>query len=115
MTRTARSEETLVLRTAEPGSEHRFRSRPLAVTRRTLANLVGLAALFACAPLPLIGEAMAQDATGGLAIEPVSLPDMALGPRNAAGNDCRLLVDDLFALRGVHDKRLSDAEVEIHR
>lgn len=69
--------------TAEPGNEYRFRSKPLGVTRRSLVNLVGLAALFACAPLPLIREAMAQDATGGLAIEPVSLPDMALGPRNA--------------------------------
>jgi protein-disulfide isomerase len=60
--------------------EYRFRGESFSVTRRTLANAVGLAALFAIAPLPLIGGAMAQ---GGFAIRPVSLPDMALGPRNA--------------------------------
>jgi protein-disulfide isomerase len=62
------------------------RSKPLSVTRRTAAanlSLAGLATLFAGAPLPLIGQARAQNATGGLAAEPVSLPDMALGPRNA--------------------------------
>ncbi len=32
-----------------------------------------------------------------------------------AGDDRRLLVDDLFALRGVHDQCLPGAEVEIYR
>jgi protein-disulfide isomerase len=53
------------------------------VTRRAFAttlSLAGLAALVAYAPLPSIGDAMAQNAT---AAEPVSLPDMALGPKGA--------------------------------
>jgi hypothetical protein len=44
---------------ARQGNDVYFRSKSLSVTRRTLANLVGLAALYAFAPLPLIGEAMA--------------------------------------------------------
>jgi protein-disulfide isomerase len=68
---------------AETGNDDRPRSTGPAVTRRTAANLAGRAALLACAPFVLIEEALAQDATGNLAIEPVSLPDMALGPRNA--------------------------------
>jgi protein-disulfide isomerase len=64
-------------------NEYQFHGSALGVTRRTLANMVGLAALIACAPLPLISEALAQATTGGAAIEPVSLLDMALGPRNA--------------------------------
>jgi protein-disulfide isomerase len=62
--------------------EGRFRNKPSGVTRRDLVSLFGLAALAALAPLALTGEAMAQ-AERNLAIEPVSLPDMALGPRNA--------------------------------
>jgi protein-disulfide isomerase len=56
------------------------------VTRRAFAttlSLAGLAALVAYAPLPSIGDAMAQNATAALAAEPVSLPDMALGPKGA--------------------------------
>ena len=58
----------------------------LRVTRRKAASLAGLSALLAFAPLPLIGKAKSQvlvQAQSNLAIEPVSLPDMALGPRNA--------------------------------
>jgi protein-disulfide isomerase len=68
---------------ARQGNDVYFRSRSLGVTRRSLANLVGLAALYAFAPLPLIGDAVAQNATIALAAEPVTLPDMALGARNA--------------------------------
>jgi protein-disulfide isomerase len=60
---------------------------PSRVTRRDVARLAGLAALAAFAPLPLIGEARSQalaQAQRNIAIEPVSLPDMALGPRDAA-------------------------------
>jgi protein-disulfide isomerase len=45
-------------------------------------SLAGLAAL-AFAPLPPIGNAMAQDATAELVTKPMSLPDMALGPAKA--------------------------------
>jgi protein-disulfide isomerase len=55
---------------------------PLRASRRDVIHLAALAALSAIAPLPLIGKALAQ-AQPNLAIEPVSLPDMALGPRNA--------------------------------
>jgi protein-disulfide isomerase len=79
-----RSEEIIMPQAVRQRNDVYFRSKSLGVTRRSLANLVGLAALYAFAPLPLIGDAMAQNATGGLAaIEPVTLPDMALGPRNA--------------------------------
>jgi protein-disulfide isomerase len=83
------AEEIIMPRPASQGDdvnlnmrEGRFRSKPSGMTRRDLANLVGLAALAAFAPLALVGEAMAQ-AQPNIAIEPVSLPDMALGPRNA--------------------------------
>jgi protein-disulfide isomerase len=48
----------------------------------TALSLAGLAAL-AFAPLPPIGNAMAQDATAELVTKPMSLPDMALGPAKA--------------------------------
>ena len=56
------------------------------VFRRALAtalSLVGLAALVAFAPVHLAGEATAQSATAALVAQPVSLPDMALGPAKA--------------------------------
>ena len=58
----------------------------MTVTRRALACLspAALAALVALASLHPIDGAMAQNATAGLAIEPVSLPDMALGPQGAS-------------------------------
>lgn len=57
-------------------------NQPSRVTRRDFARLAGLAAVAVLAPLSLTGKAKAQ-AQRNLAIEPVSLPDMALGPRNA--------------------------------
>jgi protein-disulfide isomerase len=48
----------------------------------TALSLAGLAAL-AFAPLPPIGNAMAQVATAELVTRPMSLPDMALGPAKA--------------------------------
>jgi protein-disulfide isomerase len=57
------------------------------VTRRNFTSLIGMAALSAVAPLPLISaaKALAQGAaTPNFAVEPVSLPDMALGPMGAA-------------------------------
>src|SRR5882757_3843530 len=56
------------------------------MTRRAVASLspAALAALVAFASLHPISAAFAQNATAGLAIEPVSLPDMALGPRGAS-------------------------------
>lgn len=55
------------------------------ITRRafnTMLSLTGLAAVAGFSPLRFISEAMAQ-AAGDVA-KPVSLPDMALGPKDAA-------------------------------
>jgi protein-disulfide isomerase len=57
----------------------------LIITRRaftTMLSLTGLAALAGFSPLRLFTEAMAQNAAD--VAKPVSLPDMALGPANAA-------------------------------
>jgi protein-disulfide isomerase len=58
----------------------------LIITRCAFAalSLIAAAALVAFAPLPLIGTAMAQNATAQLVAKPVSLPDMALGSAKAA-------------------------------
>ena len=61
-------------------------NKPPGVIRRDFIRLFGFATLAAFAPLALTGEARSQtmaQAQRNLAIEPVSLPDMALGPRNA--------------------------------
>jgi protein-disulfide isomerase len=58
----------------------------LTAIRRAVAgalSLAGLAALACFAPQPLIGDALAQNATAALVAKPVSLPDMALGSANA--------------------------------
>jgi protein-disulfide isomerase len=55
------------------------------ITRRaftTMLSLTGLAALASVSPLRLISEAFAQSAAD--VAKPVSLPDMALGPQDAA-------------------------------
>ncbi len=55
------------------------------LTRRTFTaalSLTGLAALVGFSPLRLITEAMAQSAAD--VAKPVSLPDMALGPKDAS-------------------------------
>ncbi|RXT53379.1 DsbA family protein [Bradyrhizobium betae] len=55
------------------------------ITRRafnTMLSLTGLAALAGLSPLRFISEAMAQTAAD--VAKPVSLPDMALGPNDAA-------------------------------
>src|ERR1700753_2389507 len=60
-------------------------SRPLMITRRAFTaalSLTGLAALAGFSPLRLITAAMAQSASD--VAKPVSLPDMAWGPANAA-------------------------------
>jgi protein-disulfide isomerase len=66
----------------------RFGSRPLIITRRAFnaaLSLTGLAALAGLSPWRLIGEAMAQSAAAATDVaKPVSLPDMALGPKDAA-------------------------------
>jgi protein-disulfide isomerase len=57
----------------------------LIITRRAFTaalSLTGLAALFGLSPLRLIAEAMAQDAAD--VAKPVSLPEMALGPKDAS-------------------------------
>jgi protein-disulfide isomerase len=67
--------------------QHRFRSHALIVTRHgfaTVLSLAGLAALVGLAPLPLIGDAIAQSATTALVEKPLSLPDMVLGPAKAS-------------------------------
>src|SRR6185437_2465340 len=64
---------------ASPGS------KPLIITRRAFnaaLSLTGLAALTGFSPLRLITSAMAQSATD--VAKPVSLPDMAIGPKDAA-------------------------------
>jgi protein-disulfide isomerase len=62
-----------------------IREPTLIITRRaftTMLSLTGLAALAGLSPLRLISEAMAQAASD--VAKPVSLPDMALGPKDAA-------------------------------
>jgi protein-disulfide isomerase len=62
-----------------------IREQPLIITRRACTaalSLTGLAALFGFSPLRLITEAMAQSAAD--VAKPVSLPDMALGPKDAS-------------------------------
>ncbi|MEA2883018.1 MAG: hypothetical protein QOH32_2274 [Bradyrhizobium sp.] len=56
------------------------------LTRRAFTaalSLTGLAALAGLSPLRLITEALAQGATAAEVAKPVSLPDMALGPKDA--------------------------------
>jgi protein-disulfide isomerase len=60
-------------------------SKPLIITRRaftTALSLTGLAALAGFSPLRLITGAMAQSAAD--VAKPVSLPDMAIGPKDAS-------------------------------
>ena len=55
------------------------------ITRRaftTMLSLTGLAAVAGLSPLRLITDALAQGAAD--VAKPVSLPDMALGPKDAA-------------------------------
>jgi protein-disulfide isomerase len=62
-----------------------IREPTLIITRRaftTMLSLTGLAALAGLSPLRLISDAMAQGAAD--VAKPVSLPDMALGPKDAA-------------------------------
>jgi protein-disulfide isomerase len=59
----------------------------LIITRRAFTaalSLTGLAALAGLSPLRLIGSAMAQNVSAADVAKPVSLPDMALGPADAA-------------------------------
>jgi protein-disulfide isomerase len=59
----------------------------LIITRRAFTaalSLTGLTALAGLSPLRLISGAMAQSATAADVAKPVSLPDMALGPADAA-------------------------------
>jgi protein-disulfide isomerase len=59
----------------------------LIITRRAFTaalSLTGLAAFDGLSPLRLIPGAMAQSATAADVAKPVSLPDMALGPADAA-------------------------------
>jgi protein-disulfide isomerase len=62
-----------------------IREQTLIITRRAFTaalSLTGLGLLAGFSPLRLIAEAMAQSAAD--VAKPVSLPDMALGPANAA-------------------------------
>jgi protein-disulfide isomerase len=75
------AEEIIMLQPARQGDDLLVSvNQPSRVTRRDFARLAGLAAVAAFAPLTREAKAQAQR---NLAIEPVSLPDMALGPRNA--------------------------------
>jgi protein-disulfide isomerase len=67
------------------GRDQPIREPTLIITRRTfttMLSLTGLAALAGLSPLKFITEAMAQSAAD--VAKPVSLPDMALGPADAA-------------------------------
>jgi protein-disulfide isomerase len=58
----------------------------LIITRRAFTaalSLTGLAALAGLSPLRLIADALAQGATAAEVAKPVSLPDMAIGPKDA--------------------------------
>ncbi len=57
------------------------------ITRRAFTaalSLTGLAALAGLSPFRLIGDALAQSATAADVAKPVSLPDMAIGPKDAS-------------------------------
>ncbi len=57
------------------------------ITRRaftTALSLTGLAAAVGFSPLQLISQAFAQNAVAADVAKPVSLPDMVLGPKDAA-------------------------------
>jgi len=85
------------------------------ITRRAFTaalSLTGLAALAGLSPLRLIAGAMAQGAAD--VAKPVSLPDMALGPANG-GDDHRICLNDLPALRGFRRRRVSEDQVGIYR
>jgi len=59
----------------------------LIITRRTFTaalSLTGLAAIAGLSPWRFIGEAMAQSQLAADVAKPPSLPDMALGPKDAA-------------------------------
>jgi protein-disulfide isomerase len=61
-------------------------SKPLILTRRAFTaalSLTGLAALAGLSPLRLVAEALAQGATAAEVAKPVSLPDMAIGAKDA--------------------------------
>nr|GAJ37236.1 disulfide bond formation protein D precursor [Bradyrhizobium sp. DOA9] len=67
------------------GEPCQSREPTLIITRRaftTMLSLTGLAAFAGLSPLRFISEAMAQAAAD--VAKPVSLPDMALGPKDAA-------------------------------
>jgi protein-disulfide isomerase len=59
----------------------------LIITRRAVTqalSLTGLAALVGVSPMFLVEQAFAQNAAAADVAKPVSLPDMALGPKDAA-------------------------------
>ena len=66
-----------------------IREPTLIITRRaftSMLSLTGLAALAGFSPLPFISDAMIPEAmaqAAGDVAKPVSLPDMALGPKDA--------------------------------
>jgi protein-disulfide isomerase len=65
----------------------RSRRTPLIITRRAFTaalSLTGFAALAGLSPWRFIGEAMAQSQLAADVAKPQSLPDMALGPKDAA-------------------------------
>jgi protein-disulfide isomerase len=67
------------------GRDTPIREPTVIITRRafnTMLSLTGLAAVAGLSPLRFISEAMAQAASD--VAKPVSLPDMALGPKDAA-------------------------------
>jgi protein-disulfide isomerase len=70
-----------------PGDFAPIWSKPLILTRRAFTaalSLTGLAALAGLSPFRLIAEALAQGATAAEVAKPVSLPDMAIGARDAS-------------------------------
>jgi hypothetical protein len=77
----------------------------LTFTRRTFTAALSLTGLAGFAPLRLIEGAMAQSAFD--IRKPVSLPDMALGPADAAVT--------ITALRGLQPRGVSEDQVGIHR
>jgi len=94
--------------------QRRIRSRLMFITRRvvtTALSLTGLSVLAGFSPLRRIVGGMAQSVSD--VDRPVSLPEMALGPANAFVTII-ISIDDLFTLRGIQRKRVSEDQIGIY-
>ncbi len=88
------------------------------ITRRAFTaalSLTGLGLLAGLSPLRLIADAMAQSASAADVAKPVSLPDMALGPANAAVTITEYASMTCPHCAQLHRNRVSEDQIGIHR